>query len=200
MAVGSSRAVAYSRSSVSTADIDALVYDLDGTLVRLDVDWAAVTKDATAALRKRDVTVTPDSLWTVLQRARETGHGATVEEIITEHERAGANRADRLPLADTLPVDLPTAVCSLNAESACRIALERFDLATHVETVIGRDSVDGMKPDPEPLVTAVNALGVTPEQTLFVGDSDRDAETAKRAGTAFMTAETFRQEYSDRQV
>lgn len=185
---------------MSTANIDAVVYDLDGTLVRLDVDWAAVTEDATAALRERDVTVTPDSLWTVLQRARETGHSTTVEEIITEHERAGANRADRLPLADTLPVAHPTAVCSLNAESACRIALERFDLATHVETVIGRDSVDGMKPDPEPLLAAIDTLGVAPDRTLFVGDSERDAETADRAGAAFIPAETFRQEYSDRQA
>ena len=51
--------------------------------------------------------------------------------------------------------------------------------------VIGRDTVETFKPDPESLLAAVDRLGVRPERTLFVGDSERDAETADRAGTRF---------------
>jgi phosphoglycolate phosphatase len=35
------------------SEYDALVYDLDGTLVRLDVDWGAVTEEVAAVLRAR---------------------------------------------------------------------------------------------------------------------------------------------------
>ncbi len=173
---------------------DALVYDLDGTLVQLAVDWAAVTQEAITELESHGLTVTSDSLWDVLQQADTAGLRPIVEDIITAHEEAGARQARRLPLADELPATVPVGVCSLNAESACRIALEQFDLAEHVTVIIGRDSVSAAKPDPEPLYATLEPLGVSPEHTLFIGDSERDAKTATRAGTEFMYTETRRQE------
>ncbi|MFB6183779.1 MAG: HAD family hydrolase [Haloarculaceae archaeon] len=167
-----------------TDDYDAVVYDLDGTLLRLDVDWDAVAREVAAALRARDVDVDGD-LWAMLEGSNETGHRRLVEEIITDHEREGARTSKRLPLADELPCDLPVGVCSLNAESACRIALEVHGLDGYVGAVVGRDSVGTTKPDPEPLLATLSKLGVDSREVLFVGDSERDAETADRAGVDF---------------
>ncbi len=167
-------------------EYDAVVYDLDGTLVRLAVDWAAVERAVGAVLVEAGVD--PDELtaWELLAAAEEAGVGDRVEGIIADHEREGAARAERLPHADEVAgVSIPVGVCSLNCEAACRTALERHDLAAHVEVVVGRDSVGARKPDPEPLLEAVRRLGVPPERAVFVGDSERDAVTAERAGTAF---------------
>ena len=74
-------------------------------------------------------------------------------------------------------------------EAACRTALDVHDLASHVEAVVGRDTVATRKPDPEPLLAALDPLDVPPERALFVGDSERDAVTAERAGMDFRYVE-----------
>jgi phosphoglycolate phosphatase len=168
-----------------TPEYDAIVYDLDGTLVELDVDWSAVAEDVAAALRARDVAVDGADLWTMLERSTDTGHRAVVEDVIAEYEREGARTSRRLELADELPRTVPVGVCSLNAESACRIALEVHGLDGHVDALVGRDTVRTEKPHPEPLLATVSELSVDPRKTLFVGDSERDEVTATRAGTAF---------------
>jgi HAD superfamily hydrolase (TIGR01509 family) len=170
---------------------DAVVYDLDGTLVDLQVDWNQVATDVIGVYE--DATVEPpgDGLWALLESAPEHGLEADVEEAIASHERAGAEASDRLSLADALhPTHADrTAVCSLNCEAACRIALSTHGVADGVSAVVGRDTVATHKPDPEPLLAAVRELGADPERALFVGDSERDAVTAERAGVAFQWVE-----------
>lgn len=168
-----------------TAEHDAVVYDLDGTLVRLAVDWSAVHRDVVARLRETDIAVDDESLWELLGRAHSEGFAPAVEEVIAGHERRGARTAELLPTAGELPCSVPVGVCSLNAEAACRLALAQHGLADHVDAVVGRDSVGTYKPDPQPLLATLRALSTTPGQALFVGDSERDARTAERAGVAF---------------
>jgi phosphoglycolate phosphatase len=172
---------------------DAVVYDLDGTLVRLAVDWDAVAADVAAVLRDRDVDPESGDLWSMLELSAEVGHRRIVEETITEYERQGAAQSDRLPLADGFPHDVPVGVCSLNAEVAVRDALDVHELDAHVGPVVGRDTVGSSKPDPEGLLRVVEDIGVDPSGTVFVGDSQRDAETARRAGTEFAWAREFDQ-------
>jgi phosphoglycolate phosphatase len=166
-------------------EYDAYVYDLDGTLVELDVDWDTVATDVAAVLRARGIDVADADLWAMLELSNEAGYRRKVEDTIAEHEREGARTSRRLPLADDLPREDPVGVCSLNCEAACRIALETYGLDGSVDHIIGRDSVATEKPHPEPLLTTVDALGASPDRTLFVGDSPRDERTAERAGTAF---------------
>ncbi|WP_394338932.1 HAD family hydrolase [Haloplanus aerogenes] len=172
--------------SIESADYGAVVYDLDGTLVRLVVDWDAAASDATAAFAEAGVDVADADLWSLFETAPEHGLAEDLESILAAHERRGAEQAIRLPHADRVPEwSVPVGVCSLNAEAACRRALERHDLLDHVETVVGRDSVATHKPDPEPLLTAIDRLGADPSSALFVGDTERDRLTAERAGVAF---------------
>jgi phosphoglycolate phosphatase len=167
-------------------DVEAVVYDLDGTLLRLPVDWDAVATEVEAIYREADVPTEGDGVWGLLERAHGNGLAEAVEEAIAAHERESAPGAIRLQVADDLAaLSVPAAVCSLNCEAACRISLDAHDLAGYVEAVIGRDTVNARKPDPAPLLAAVDALGVAPETVLFVGDSASDEETAERAGTRF---------------
>jgi phosphoglycolate phosphatase len=168
---------------------DAVVYDLDGTLVELDVDWDAVTADVLAVYRDAGVDPPSESLWDLVDRAAACGVGDAVETAVADHERAGARRSTRLRLADALAGDdRPTAVCSLNCEAACRIALESHGLTDRVAAVVGRDSVAEQKPDPGALRAALDRLGVAPDRAVFVGDSESDAVAAERAGVAFVPA------------
>ena len=165
---------------------EGVLYDLDGTLVTLVVDWSTVEREISTALR--DAGGDPDGLetWELLDAADNVGVRMEVENILTRHEREGARRALRLPLADDLPGDdVPTGVVSLNAEAAVRIALEKESLLESVDVVVGRDTVSARKPDPEPLLVALQSLSVAPSDALFVGDSETDERAAARAGVAF---------------
>ncbi len=169
---------------------DGVVYDLDGTLVRLAVDWTVVRADVAEVFRDagRDPSGT---LWDLLERAETVGDERLLDrvtETIAGHEWAGASDSERLPTADDLlgvASERPVGVVSLNAESACRVALDRHDLADAVGVVVGRDSVPERKPDPRPLLVALDKLDVAPDRALFVGDSPRDRECARRAGVEF---------------
>lgn len=173
-----------------TSDHAGVVYDLDGTLVELVVDWDAVAQDVQAVYADAGVAPVDRDLWTMLGEAREHGLYDDVEAAIAAHECDGARESHLLPYADELAHDgRPAAVCSLNCEAACRVALDTHDLTTHVDTVVGRDTVSTWKPDPAPLLHAVDGLGLAPENVLFVGDSERDAVTAERAGTDFQWVE-----------
>ena len=169
---------------------DAIVYDLDGTLLELAVDWDAVADDVVGAYAERALIAPTDDLWSLLDAAADYGVEAVVEETIADHERAGARESTLLPLGERLAdddADRPAAVCSLNCEEACRIALETHGLEEAVDAVVGRDTVETHKPDPESLLAAVEALGVEPERVVFVGDSESDRITADRAGVRFVS-------------
>jgi phosphoglycolate phosphatase len=165
---------------------EAVVYDLDGTLVELAVDWDAVAADATQLSREYEVDVAGMSLWDMLD-VDGTAHAEAVEELIRGYEREGATASRRLAHADDLVArEGRLGVCSLNAEPAVREALATHELAAHVDAVVGRGTIPQRKPSPEPLLETVRRLGAAPEETVFLGDSDRDALTAERAGVAFV--------------
>jgi phosphoglycolate phosphatase len=170
-------------------EFDAVVYDLDGTLVHLAVDWDTLRSDVRTLFEATSVPAADADLWTLLDRAGEAGVRDAVEKAVADRELAGARESERLPAADELAgLDIPAAVCSLNCEAACRSALDTHGLADHVDAVVGRDSVAGRKPAPGPLLAALEPLGVAPDRALFVGDSEGDAVAAERAGMAFRWA------------
>ncbi|WP_224335349.1 HAD family hydrolase [Haloprofundus halobius] len=172
--------------SIAFDGYDAVVYDLDGTLVDLLVDWNRVAADAGAVFDDAGVDAAGMDLWAMLDLADEEGMRPEIEAVIADHEREGARNSTRLTLVDGVADHaVPVGVCSLNCEDACRIALDVHELADHVDSVVGRDSVATRKPDPEPLLATLRELGVDPENALFVGDSARDERTAERAGVAF---------------
>lgn len=167
-------------------DVEAIVYDLDGTLVDLVVDWNLVAEAVADVLADVGVDADGVDLWEMIDLGDDAGIADEVEATIASYEQDGARISDRLPLADVVAdADVPVGVCSLNCEKACRIALSEHELADDVHVVVGRDTVDTKKPDPEPLLEAARQLGVEPENVLFLGDSPRDEQTAEHAGTQF---------------
>lgn len=168
------------------AGIKAVVYDLDGTLVSLMVDWDEVQTAVEGVYQRAGIEVEENGLWELLLSAESVGLGSEVEDTISEYEREGARNSIRLEFADHLfSHELRVGVCSLNCEAACRIALEEHALLDRVSVIIGRDSVSQHKPHPLPLRTVIENLGSEVDETLFLGDSERDKETAERAGIAF---------------
>jgi phosphoglycolate phosphatase len=62
--------------------------------------------------------------------------------------------------------------------------LERLGLSRWLDLIVGGDSCERRKPDPQPLLFACDSLGLPPAQALMVGDSINDLKAARAAGIA----------------
>ena len=77
-------------------------------------------------------------------------------------------------------------LCSNKPDDLCRMLTRSFNIDRYIDETLG--STPGMpkKPDPAPLLAITERLGVTPEDTLYVGDSDADVKAARAAGITVM--------------
>lgn len=64
--------------------------------------------------------------------------------------------------------------------------LRREGLLDAFDAIIGGEDVSNHKPDPEGMRLAMEKLGRSPSDCVYVGDSVVDAETAERAGVPFV--------------
>ncbi|CAM2166854.1 Phosphoglycolate phosphatase [Paraburkholderia sacchari] len=65
--------------------------------------------------------------------------------------------------------------------------LEQYGLAQYFAVVLGGDSLPKKKPDPLPMLTACERLGVAPQAAVAIGDSENDALAGRAAGMATLT-------------
>lgn len=170
---------------------EGIVYDLDGTVVSLNVDWDQARTATARALRDHGIDDRGQNLWELLERGTNEDFDHIVERELSAFEREGARTSTALRVSKLLPHSVPTGVCSLNCEAACRLALDVHGLDDYVDAVVGRDTVATTKPNPEPLLETVDRLSVPPEATIFVGDTERDKKTAVRAGIDFEFVDEF---------
>lgn len=59
--------------------------------------------------------------------------------------------------------------------------LQRINLEPSLGVAICPDHVSHAKPHPEPILLAMNKLGLTPQNCIYVGDHERDIQAAKAA-------------------
>jgi phosphoglycolate phosphatase len=77
----------------------------------------------------------------------------------------------------------PLGLCTNKPYGPTLAALRHFGLSGRFTAVVGGDSLPARKPDPAPLLHALALLGAP--RAIFVGDSEVDAETARRAALPF---------------
>jgi pyrophosphatase PpaX len=64
------------------------------------------------------------------------------------------------------------------------LAFAVLPLRHHLDVVIAAEDTDRHKPDPEPVLKALERLGATPERAVYVGDAPFDLRAARAAGVA----------------
>ena len=82
----------------------------------------------------------------------------------------------------------PTALVTSKGNDLAHRALTWLHLTDHIDVVVGMDSTERHKPDPEPVLFALAALGSTPGNALFLGDSPHDIAAGNAAGVTSVAA------------
>jgi phosphoglycolate phosphatase len=86
---------------------------------------------------------------------------------------------------ETIRPGIKTAV-STNRSTTIGQVLKTFSLDSYFDLVISSLDVTRPKPDPESVLKILNFFQAGPEQCLYIGDSEVDAQTAGAAGVPFV--------------
>ncbi|HSH90611.1 MAG TPA: HAD family hydrolase [Ramlibacter sp.] len=75
-------------------------------------------------------------------------------------------------------------MCTITTGTAPRVEkfLQHYGVLDNFKAVVGAQTTRRMKPHPEPLFYAANAMGVAPAECLMIGDTTIDVRTGKSAG------------------
>lgn len=76
----------------------------------------------------------------------------------------------------------PLAIVSSKLEAGIRRSMDYFALTGYFDAIVGIEHTTHHKPHPEPVLFALDRLGVKASDAIFVGDSPHDVEAGNAAG------------------
>ena len=83
-------------------------------------------------------------------------------------------------------LNIKMGICTNKPGPTTGVVLENLGLIEFFDAIVTEDDVDYKKPDPRHLYQTINAVGLKPDESIFVGDSETDMETSSRAGVKFI--------------
>jgi pyrophosphatase PpaX len=179
----------------------AVLFDLDGTLID---SIELILNSAKHAFLDRDGYVPDDAEWltgvgiplaTMFRRyARDE---ADVEALIAKYREYQLANHDRLTRCYDQVVDTvaaleaakhPLAIVTSKTGWLAQRGLDTVGLGPYFDVVVGCDSCDRHKPDPGPVLFALEQLQYEPRDAVFVGDSIYDMQAGNAAGVTTIAA------------
>jgi phosphoglycolate phosphatase len=181
----------------------AVLFDLDGTLLDTAADiaralnrvhsergWAALPVSDVSRMIGRGSPILIERAAAALIECPSAADQAHMVERFFEHygslEESNESDAEAYAgVAETLEVlhrvGMPLAVVTNKQHRFAQALLERLNLKRFVSVLVGGDTCERRKPDPQPLLFACQSLGVSPSEALMVGDSINDVTAARAA-------------------
>jgi len=179
--------------------VKAVIFDLDGTLASFNLDYKTLRSEVKAYLVKMGVPASilsvNESIFEMLRKTeifvKNSGKPTKLlEEVRSEalamsekYELEAAKCTSLLPGAvETLKalrqMSLKIGLCTINSEESMNHILKRFEIADFFDATVSRKGVNHFKPHPEHLETALKALDASAKDTVVVGDSSVDMQSA----------------------
>lgn len=179
---------------------DAVIFDLDGTLIHSAPDIHAALNSVLAQhsypkLKLDDVKLMigggPELL---IRRALASldiqAAAGEIDSLTAEFEQAYLDRDSRLTtlapgarelLEYLVAQDISVGICSNKPQRLCQTSLEKLEVRGLVDVVRGSGPCFPIKPHPAVLLATIDDLNTTAEHVLYVGDSSTDVSTGRSA-------------------
>lgn len=179
-------------------NLKAIVFDFDGTMATLNVDFAEMRHRIMDHLSAYRVPAEPIGhlfILEMIEKARdfiaqkhpgeETRYYREAMQLIRQIELQAASDAQLFDHTEAMLRELKrrkikTGVVTRN----CQAALERVfpEIYTAVDIVLTRDHTSRVKPDPEHLQQALRELDSPPAKSAMVGDHPMDIQLGRAVG------------------
>jgi phosphoglycolate phosphatase len=184
-------------------ELEAVFFDLDGTLVDSAPDLVVAMQRLRAELGETPVDVTAigevvsKGGRAMLRRGFPDADDARIElllprfldlyaEAIATHTRLYSGMDDVLVALERS--DIRWGVVTNKPGRLARALLAAIDLERRCAAMVSGDCLPLRKPDPAPLLHACALAGVDAGRSVYVGDDLRDIEAGKRAGMKTIAA------------
>lgn len=176
----------------------ALLFDLDGTLIDSRKDLAASANAALAAVglppRPEDVILgfVGGGSRRLIERAVGAEHielaPRALEAFFAHYGEHLVDATVPYPGIAELIRELPRPCAVLTNKNGgfAREICRRLELSPHLDAIWGADDAPTHKPDPRGALLLCAKLGARPEDSVLVGDTRIDGETARQAGLRFI--------------
>ena len=180
---------------------EAVVFDLDGTLVDTAPDILAYLNEMLAELERPGLDLADirpmigDGVKSLMLRGLEASGGLPEGLDFDALFKRYLARYTADPARHSRPFEgviealdafrdagIKMGVCTNKPQAPTDSLLAKLDLARYFPSVIGGDALAVKKPDPIHLLTVLDQLDTKPEQAVLVGDSETDLKTARAAG------------------
>lgn len=188
--------------TIKDKKIEVILFDFEGTLVDFQWQLRPAADETLSALDKAGFQADwygPGSDYAdIYNRTREIADqgkasfdlSRAMKIIDSTYDRYDADALERWNLySDTLQTlrELVEAgyilgLVSNIGKNALTRALDKFGLTAYFKSVISRNDLSRLKPDPEGLLKSADILGTKPDKIMLVGDSRVDVQAAKAAG------------------
>ncbi len=185
-------------------DVDAILFDLDGTLIDSAPDLGAA---ADRMRTERGLPGLPQHQYRPMAGSGARGMLAVAfgiapghadyellrEEFYRNYERCMTERTqvfDDVPqlLQALAQRSIPWGVVTNKASRFTDPLTRSMPLFSNAGTVICGDTTPHTKPHPAPLLEAARRLGLSPSRCLYVGDDERDVIAGRAAGMGTVAA------------
>jgi len=181
------------------AVIKAVIFDLDGTLVKFKLDVKSCRTEVIQYLTEQGFPYAlfsmKETAFDMLVKAKkhmitegmDEQKFATIKKrvfsIVESFELKAAKITEMFPgVPETLKalkeMNLKVALCTISGEKATEHILDRFGLKQFFDAVVVREDVSQVKPDPSHLEAVLDALKVEAQEAVLVGDSVKDVACA----------------------
>ena len=181
-------------------NLEAVLFDLDGTLVETNIDFALMREEMLAVADQFDVDSKPLRGMDILAIVEHVCAALTARgtpERADDARREAMRRLEKIELvqsqtarevesANSLIAALrergvKIGIVTRNSRRASEISLEASGLGSRF-LMLAREDVRNTKPHPDHLLRALEILGASPDKSLMVGDHTMDVQAGKAAG------------------
>jgi HAD superfamily hydrolase (TIGR01549 family) len=179
-------------------DIKAIIFDFDGTLFYMDMDWQRLNDELNEKFGQDTLTNLD-----LLDQNQRTEALAIITKAELESINTGLPVAYGLTTLQTLADKFKLAIVSRNTVEAIKAGLDKIGYKDAI-VIVGKQDVKKLKPDPESLNTALSKLGIDAKEALYVGDTYHDSNAGHAAGVYTVIVHnpylTFKPEGADKYI
>jgi len=183
--------------------IKAVIFDMDNTLLELNVDWKGLTNEIDYDYFEGKYShLTPHKFFVAffskLLNMLTKKQQKEIREKRLEKEMEGLATGTCFPyrgILKSLSKRYKLGVVSGNYRPTILKALQKCGYRKFIKVVVSVDDVPESKPSPLPILAALKKLRVKPENAVYVGDHPDDINAARNAGTYAIGVLTAKRNY-----